>query len=62
MTPKSSPNLLSIEEYKALPSKDSSIENLYFKTGHSNPENELLPRPIWFKGSRDRGLRENIAA
>ena len=62
MTPKSSLNLLSIEEYKALLSKDSSIENLYFKTGHSKPENELLLRPIWFKGSRDRGLRENIAA
>ena len=61
MTTKSSPNLYSIEEYKALLSKDSSIENLYFKAGHSNPENELLLRPIWFKGGRKRSPRGNLA-
>ena len=62
MTSKSSRNVLSMREYKAILAKASSIEKPYSETGHLYPENELLPRPIWFKGSRDRGLRGNLAA
>ena len=51
-----------MREYKAVLAEASSIENPYLETGHLYPENELLPRPIWFKGSRDRGLRGNLAA
>ena len=62
MTSKSSRSVLSKKEYKAFLAEASSIENTYSETGHLYPENELLPRPIWFKGSRDRGLRGNLAA
>ena len=62
MTSKSSRSVLSKKEYKAFLAEASSIENTYSETGHLYPENELLPRPIWFKGSRDRGLRDDIAA
>ena len=62
MTSKSSRNVLSMREYKAVLAEASSIEKPYSETGHLYLENELLPRPIWFKGSRDRGLRENLAA
>ena len=50
-----------MEEYKAVLVEASSIKKPYSETGNIYPENELLPRPIWFKGSRDRGLREDIA-
>jgi len=62
MTSKSSKSVLSMREYKAVLEEASSIEKPYSETGHLYPENELLPRPIWFKGSRDRGLRGNLAA
>ena len=62
MTTKSSRSVLSMREYKAVLEEASSIEQPYSETGHLYPENELLPRPIWFKGSRDRGLRGNLAA
>ena len=62
MTSKSSRCVLSMEEYKAVLAEASSLEKPYSETGHLYPVNELLPRPVWFKGSRDRGLRENIAA
>ena len=62
MTSKSSRNVLSMEEYKAVVAEASTLEKLYSETGHLYPVNELLPRPIWFKGSRDRGLREDVAA
>jgi len=44
-----------MKESKAVLSEASSLEKSY-------SEYELFPRPIWFKGSRDRGLREDIAA
>ena len=62
MTSISSRNVLSMKEYKAVLVEASSIEKPFSESGHLYPENELLPSPIWFKGSRDRGLRENIAA
>ncbi len=62
MTSKSSRSVLSMREYKAVLEEASSIEKPYSETGHLYPENELLPRPIWFKGSRDRGYRGDMAA
>ncbi len=62
MTSKSSRSVHSMEEYKAVLAKASVLEKPNSETGHLNPVNELLPRTVWFKGSRDRGLREDIAA
>ena len=62
MTSKSSRSVLSMREYKAVLEEASSIEKPYSETGHLYQENRLLPRPVWFKGSRDRGLRGNLAA
>ncbi len=62
MTSESSRNVFSIEEYKAVLAEASSLEKPFSETAHLYPVNELLSRPIWFKGSRDRGLREDIAA
>ena len=62
MTSKSSRSVLSMREYKAVHAEASRIEKPYSETGHLYQENRLLPRPVWFKGSRDRGLRGNLAA
>ena len=64
MSSQSSQSVLSMNEYKAkaILAEGSSIAKPYSETGHLHQENRLLPRPVWFKGSRDRGLRENIAA
>ena len=62
MTYKSSRSVLSMEEYKAVLAEASILEKPYSEICHFYPENELLPRPVWFKGSRDRGLREDAAA
>ena len=51
-----------MKECKAVLAEASSIEKPYSETGHLYQENRLLPRPVWFKGSRDRGLRDNLAA
>ena len=62
MTSKSSRSVLSIKDYKAVLEEASSFAQPYSETGHLYKENRLLPRPVWFKGSRDRGLRADIAA
>ena len=62
MTSKSTRGVLSMKDNKAVLAEASSIEKPYSETGHLYPVNELLPRPVWFKGSRDRGLRGEIAA
>ena len=62
MTSKSSRSVLSMEEYKAVLAEASTLENSYSETDPLYQGNELLPRPVWFKGSRDRCLREDIAA
>ena len=62
MTSKSSRNVLSMEEYKSVLAEASTLEKPFPEIGHLYEENRLLPRPVWFKGSRNRGLREDIAA
>ena len=64
MSSKSSRSVLSINGYKAVLAEASTLEEPYpySDTGHLYPVNKLLQRPVWFKGSRDRGLREDIAA
>jgi len=62
MTSKSSRNVLSMEEYKSVLAEASTLEKPFSDSGHLYQENKLLPRPVWFKGSRNRGLREDIAA
>jgi hypothetical protein len=62
MTSKSSRNVLSMEEYKSVLAEASTFETPFSETGHLYEENRLLPRSVWFKGSRNRGLREDIAA
>ncbi len=62
MTAKSSQSVISMNDYKAVLEETSSVAKPYSKKNHVYQENRLLPRPVWFKGSRDRGLREDIAA
>ena len=63
MTSKSSRNVLTMKESKAVLAEASTLEEKpYSETGHLYSENQLLPRPVWFKGSRNRGFREDIAA
>ena len=62
MPSKSSRSVLSMKDYQAVLAEASSVAKPYSETGHLYQENRLLPRPVWFKGSRDRGLRGNLAA
>ena len=62
MTIQLSQNVLAMKEYKAVLEEASGLGNPCSETGHLCYENELLPRPVWFKGSRDRGLRRNNVA
>ena len=62
MSSQSSQSVLSMNEYKAIITEGSSISKPYSETCHLHQENRLLPRPVWFKGSRDRGFRKDIAA
>ena len=62
MTSKSSRSVLSMKDYQAVLAETSSVAKTYSEIGHLYQENRLHPRPVWFKGSRDRGLREDIAA
>ena len=62
MTSKPSRSVLSMKDYQAVLAEASIIEKPYSETGHLYQKNRLLPRPVWFKGSRDRGLRGDIAA
>ena len=51
-----------MKEYKAILAEASSLKEPYSEIGHLYQENRLFPRPVWFKGSRDRGMRGDIAA
>ena len=62
MTSKSSRSVLSMNDYKAVLAEASILKKPFSEAGHLFAEKELLPRPVWFKGSRDRGFREDIAA
>ena len=62
MTSKSSRSVLSMREYQAVLADASGVTKPYSDTGHLYQENRLHQRPVWFKGSRVRGLREDIAA
>ena len=62
MTSKSSRSVLSMKDYQAVLAEASSVAKPYSETGHLYQENRLLPRPVWFKGSRNRGLRGDSAA
>ena len=62
MTSKSSKCVLSMKEYKAVLEEVSSLSKPYSERGHLHPENELILRSKWFKGSRDRGMRGDVAA
>tara|TARA_B100000965_G_C19462858_1_gene700518 strand:- start:838 stop:1026 length:189 start_codon:yes stop_codon:yes gene_type:complete len=62
MISKSSGSTFSMKEYKAVLAEASSLDKSYSEIAHLYTQKELLPRPVWFKGSRDRGLREDIAA
>ncbi|WP_269611278.1 hypothetical protein [Prochlorococcus marinus] len=53
---------VSINNYKAFLAEASILKKPFSEAGHLFAEIELLPRPVWFKGSRDRGLRGNLAA
>ncbi len=53
--------VLSLEEYKGIVKEDSIAEKEYSKVGHLYQEKDT-PQYRWFKGSRDRGLRGEIAA
>ena len=62
MTSKSSRSVLSMNDYKAVLVEASSLKKPYSEKGHLYQENRLFLRPVWFKGSRDRGLRGNHTA
>ena len=63
MSSQSSQSVLSMSNYKDVLAESSSVAKpSYSETGHLHQENRLLPRTVWFKGSRDRGFREDIAA
>ena len=52
---------LSLEEDKVIVNEDSGATNEYTKVGHLYPEKNT-PQYRWFKGSKDRGVRGDIAA
>ena len=52
---------LPLEEDKVIVNEDSGATNEYSKVGHLYPEKNT-PQYRWFKGSRDRGVRGDIAA
>ena len=62
MTSKSSRSFLSMKEYNAVLAEASNLKKPFLETGHLYSENELLPRPTWFKRSRARCLIEDEAA
>ena len=58
---KSSENVFSLKDYKAILDAEANNKRPYAETGHLHQGNNvLLTRPKWFKGSRDRGLRGNL--
>tara|TARA_Y100001968_G_C18814312_1_gene461612 strand:- start:219 stop:482 length:264 start_codon:yes stop_codon:yes gene_type:complete len=61
MTSKSSQNLLSIKEYEAIISEPAIFKNPCSESDYLCSQSKFLQRSLWFKGSRDRCLREGVA-
>ena len=53
--------VFSLGQNKDIVNKNSSAEKEYSKVGHLHQEKNT-PQYRWFKGSRDRGVRGDIAA
>ncbi len=53
--------VLSLEDYKIIVNEDSRSRKEYSKVVHLYPERNT-PQLRWFKGSSDRGLREELTA
>ena len=51
-----------MNDYKAVLAEASILKKPYLGIGHLCKENRILPRPVWFKGSRYRDFRGNLAA
>ncbi len=62
MSSKSSENLLSMKVYKAILDAEANSKESYLETVHLHQDNILPSNHKWFKGSRDRGLRGDLAA
>ena len=62
MSSQSSQSVLSMNDYKAVFAEGSSVAKHYSETGHLHQGSRLSSRPVWCKGSRDRGFRKDIAA
>ncbi len=52
---------LSMQEYKALLVENLSSQKQYLDTGHLQPE-IISTADRWFKGSKDRGFRGQLAS
>tara|TARA_B100000902_G_scaffold317475_1_gene309085 strand:+ start:75 stop:281 length:207 start_codon:yes stop_codon:yes gene_type:complete len=53
--------VLSLKDHRNIVNEDSSSRNEYSKVGYLYPERNT-PQLRWFKGSSNRGLREEFAA
>ncbi len=51
-----------MNDYKGVLAEASSFKQHYSEISNLYRENRLIPRPVRFKGSSDRGLRGNLAA
>ena len=51
-----------MKEYQACLEEAATRNKPFLEVGHLYFENVLLPRPKWFKGISERGLRGDIAA
>ena len=62
MTSKSSQSVLLIKEYKAIILEPAIFKKPCSGSDYLCSQSKFLPRSLWFKGSRDRCLREDVAA
>ena len=62
MTTSSIGSILSIEECKDVLDENSNSNKCYLGKGNLLIEKTYLSRAKWFKGSKNRGFRGNLAA
>ena len=62
MPSKSSENILSMKGYKANLEAQINTNHPFSNTEHLHQKKFLREESKWFKGSRDRGLRGDLAA